>query len=141
MWEKWRRGSSPEEGQSTIQLQHTLPHAAGKEVARTQADIRSTNLVCLAEGSLRKHKCHSPVQSVNLSFPGQDLKGTVACVTRQKKKKKQYCFGAAKEIHVFCLIRVSAFLFFPCTGKVLNNYTHPALCLHVLILILSKQLG
>lgn len=60
---------------------------------------------------------------------------------KAEKKKKQYCFGAAKEIHVFCLIRVSAFLFFPCTGKVLNNYTHPALCLHVLILILSKQLG
>lgn len=53
----------------------TLPRAAGKEVARTWADIGSTKLTCLAEGSLRKHKMlftcavHKPEVSM-LSFKG-----------------------------------------------------------------------
>lgn len=116
--------------------QTLFPGAAGKEVARTQADTWSTKLTCLAEGSLRSTKCHLPVQSINLRFPGQDLKGTVAL---WQDRKKQYCSGAAGETHVFCPIRLSAYLLFPCTGKqVWNLYPH---YLHAFRIILNKQRG
>lgn len=43
--------------------------AAGEEVAGTWADIWSAKLMCLAEGSLRKHKVILPLLSTNLRFP------------------------------------------------------------------------
>lgn len=76
------------------------------------------------------------MQCTHLRFPGQDLKGTVAYVRRQKMQ----LFQVTSEICVSCLFRLSASLLSPCTGEQAFGLS-PSQYLHTLIVLLGKQLG
>ena len=117
----WAQTFSPNAwGVQGLQLQHKhSSRAAGKEVAGTRAD----KLMCLAEGSLGKHTVILPLLSTNLRLPRYAVKGTVACVTRQKRLPPLW--GSLKSCLIFCLIRHGAFLLLPYFGEHSNIPTPP----------------
>lgn len=65
-----------------MQLQHNRPRVGSRwrdQELRLTADVPSRG-----EHPPGSTKCHPPVQSTNLRFPGQELKGTVAHVKAEK---------------------------------------------------------
>lgn len=131
MQKKWRWRPSPEEGQSTTQLQHRLFLGQRTEAARTQAAI------CSTKGSFRKHKMPFSYAVHTPEVSRSRLKGHSGIC---EKAEKAILFQATSEICVSCLFRLSASLLSPCTGEQAFGLS-PSQYLHALIVILGKQLG
>lgn len=105
-----------------LQHQHSSP-GSRKEVARTWADIWSTKLMCLAEGSLRKHKMAFACAVHKPEFSMLNFKGHSGICDKAEKTITISGF-ALRNPCVFCLIRPSAYLLFSYIGEHKRFYLH-----------------
>lgn len=113
---------------------HPAPAQTSLGSERRQQGLRLPSAA--RRGASGSTKCHSATQCTHLRFPGQDLKGTVAYVRRQKK---QYFFRQLqKSVSPACSGLVP--LYFPLALEK-SFRSLPSQYLHALTVILGKQLG
>lgn len=132
MWKKWRCRPLHEEAAAPCSSSTNVPGQAGSRWRDQELGL-TVDAPSRGEHPPGSTKCHPPVQSTNLRFPGRVKGYSGAC----EGGKSNTVLGYLRNP---CFLPVQAYLRFPFPrDQAFNLYSSQFL--HALITILSAQLG